>query len=68
MLHRTILFVCDHPKCTVGFGAIAEFASIELAREAGWAISRDRRHCYCPKCAPKYRNVGMTYGGVATWR
>lgn len=28
------------------------------AREKKWAISRDRKHCYCPKCAPWHR-VGI---------
>lgn len=68
MLHKTILFSCDHRGCTVGFGAIVEFPTIEAARQAGWAISRDRKHCYCPKCAPKHRNVGLSYHGVCNWR
>lgn len=67
MLHKTILFVCDGKGCSVGLGAIVEFASIDQARLAGWAVSRDRKHCYCPRCANKYRNVGMSYHGYRSW-
>lgn len=30
----------------------------ERARVNGWAISRNRAHCYCPSCAPKFRYTG----------
>ena len=66
MVSRTILFSCDHKGCSVGWDSIIEFNSIDAARFAGWAISRDRKHCYCPKCAPKHRNVGCY--GLAGWR
>lgn len=56
MLYKTIKFSCDHFLCSVK----AEFSSLEKARENGWAISRDRIHCYCPHCAPYYRNVGRS--------
>lgn len=68
MLQKTILFTCDHRGCTVGLNTVVKFVSIEAAREAGWAVSRDRMHCYCPSCAPKHRNVGMSYGGCCNWR
>ena len=55
MFYKTIIFSCDHPGCLVSG---VSFVSIDLARESGWAISRDRRYCYCPKCAPMHRNVG----------
>lgn len=58
MIVRTILFSCDDPDCKVGHFSLENFATIDLARKAGWAISRDRRYCYCPNCAPKHRNVG----------
>lgn len=28
------------------------------ARKKGWAISRDRKHCYCVECA-KYERKGV---------
>lgn len=68
MFYKTYLFYCDHPGCLVGHKSTIGFDSVADAREAGWAISKDRKKCYCPKCAPKHRNVGLTYGGVATWR
>ena len=55
MFYKTIIFHCDHPGCTQ---PEERFVSIDTAREFGWAISRDRMHCYCPKCAPMHRNVG----------
>lgn len=35
-----------------------EFYSVREARSNGWAISKNYRKCYCPKCAPFRRNVG----------
>lgn len=46
-------YVCDDCKET-----ISTFSSYEKARADGWAISRSRKYCYCPKCAPYHRNVG----------
>lgn len=37
------------------------------ARKKGWAISKDYKKCYCPKCAPQRRNVGMAWNGVRSW-
>lgn len=58
MFYKTLIFSCDHPGCIEGLNSKVEFTSIQLAREYGWAISRDRKYCYCPKCAPMHRNVG----------
>ena len=66
MVNRTILFSCDHKGCPVGWDTHIEFNSIDAARLAGWAVSRDRKHCYCPKCAPKHRHVGCY--GLCAWR
>lgn len=66
MLYKTIVFSCDNAKCK-NSKRRQEFVSMEEARSYGWAISRDRVHCYCPDCAPMYRNVGRAYGGVRTW-
>lgn len=52
MICRLIRFQCD--DC----GSTDYLVSIEWAREHGWAIARDRVHCYCPDCAPARRNVG----------
>lgn len=46
-------YICDNCKKEVG-----RFTSYDKARAAGWAISYDRKNCYCPSCAPLRRNVG----------
>ena len=60
---------CDdcgaHAHCT-GNG----FSDIDVeARALGWAIAKDHKHCYCPKCAKVHRNTGC-YGSadVQRWR
>lgn len=57
------VFECD--LC----GLKAEFilARNSDVRKEGWAISKDYRKCYCPKCKPMVTSVGA-FGGVATWR
>ena len=30
----------------------------KTARQTGWAVSRNLKNCYCPKCAPIFRNSG----------
>lgn len=47
------VYVCD--DCKKNFG---RFKSYDEAKNAGWAIGRGRRNCYCPKCAPRHRHVG----------
>lgn len=46
-------YLCDDCKKVV-----KPFKSLKQARKSGWAIARDRKMCYCPKCAPRHRNVG----------
>lgn len=46
------LFQCD--DC----GTTDYMPGIDWARSKGWAVARDRVHCYCPNCAPARRNVG----------
>ncbi len=47
---RAKLYKCD--DC----GAQAEFTSYNKARrQGGWAVSKDYKKCYCPKCAPTHR-------------
>lgn len=36
----------------------SDFSDLRDIRKLGWAISKDYKKCYCPKCAPKHRNVG----------
>ncbi len=48
-------YFCDDCK-----KAVDRFTSYDKARAAGWAISYDRKNCYCPSCAPFRRNVGHT--------
>lgn len=58
-------FVCDY--C----GKKVDYLTLHTAKDArsyGWAISKDYKKCYCPQCAPKFRNVGQVYGGVCSWR
>ncbi len=59
MIGKTIrngmrLYVCE--DC----GDVGQFNNYDRARAAGWAISYDRKNCYCPICAPFRRNVGKT--------
>lgn len=37
----------------------AQFSSRSEARSAGWILSRSGK-CFCPSCAPFYRNVGRS--------
>ena len=46
-------YACDDCKNTVG-----RFRSYQKAQAAGWAVSDERTHCYCPTCAPNHRNTG----------
>lgn len=46
------LFTCD--DC----GFKYNFHDIDQARKNGWAVARDRQHCYCPACAPARRSTG----------
>lgn len=63
-ISKVFMFTCDY--C----GTQSEFilGKIVDVRKNGWAVSKDYRKCYCPKCAPKFRNVGQAYGGVCNWR
>ncbi len=46
-------YICDDCKKVVG-----RFGSYRKAQAAGWAVSDERTHCYCPNCAPNHRNTG----------
>lgn len=59
-------YTCDniitHPdgsrkKCTAT-RLVLSVREEELRKE-GWMVTRDKR-CYCPSCAPFYRNVGRS--------
>lgn len=45
-------FTCD--DC----GYQQKFYDIDIARKNGWAVARDKLHCYCPTCAPARRSTG----------
>lgn len=45
-------FQCD--DCNL----IQYIISPKQARKNGWAISKDYKKCYCPKCAPAHRHTG----------
>lgn len=44
--------------------AVAHFKNYDEARASHWSVSYWRTNCYCPKCAPKYKNVGCA--GIKT--
>ncbi len=46
---RAKLYKCD--DC----GRENEFTSYVKARSADWAVSKDYKRCYCPRCAPAHR-------------
>lgn len=52
MIYSTYVFMCEDCYIT------AHFINFTDARRKGWAIARDRDHCYCPVCAPRHRHVG----------
>ena len=59
---KYVQLICDHcgqREKKVGYA--------KDARKDGWAISKDYVKCYCPKCAPMFRNVGQAYNGYRPW-
>lgn len=58
-------FECDHCKKKVSYMTLSVARDV---RKMGWALSKDYKKCYCPTCAPKFRNVGMAYNGYCSWR
>lgn len=55
MIYRTYVFLCE--DC---FSEEHIFDGIPGARKRGWAVARNRQDCYCPRCAPSRRNVGLS--------
>lgn len=52
-------FSCDHRDCTTTARFIGNInAASDAARGKGWAVSRDRKSCYCPQHASWHRNIG----------
>lgn len=39
---------------------MAIYRSYKAARSDGWAVSKDYKHCYCPKCASNHRYGNAT--------
>ena len=62
---KIIHFTCDHCKKQVHY---RDMHSAKDIRKYGWALSKDYKKCYCPTCAPKFRNVGQAYNGICSWR
>lgn len=46
-------YLCDDCR-----KAVEKFKNHKSAIAAKWAISRNRKKCYCPKCAPAHRYTG----------
>jgi hypothetical protein len=52
---------CDGQNCSETIDSLRSHclsSAPKAARALGWAVSRDRRKYYCPKCAPSYTRVG----------
>ena len=58
-------YECDHCKKKAHY---RDFGQARDIRKYGWALSKDYKKCYCPECAPKFRNVGQAYNGICSWR
>ncbi len=65
MENQEFRLTCADCKTTIKIKAPTKQSAIDIARANKWAVSRDRKVCYCPKCAPLRRNVGK-YGGKRT--
>lgn len=63
MISKSVMrrFDCD---CCKDY--TAWISSIEEARAKGWCVCRDRRTCYCPSCAPRFRHVGSVGTPIVT--
>lgn len=61
---KIFTLTCDHCK----YKTKVQLAGVRAIRKYGWALSKDNKKCYCPTCAPKFRNVGMSYNGYCSWR
>ena len=59
---QTFSLTCSDCKTKIKVDAPTKQSAIDTARVYKWAVSRDRKICYCPNCAPLHRNVGC-YGG-----
>ncbi|UPW40917.1 hypothetical protein [Sigmofec virus UA08Rod_6120] len=68
MIVRVLYLTCDSDLDSVCSARLPDFPSIRKkfyfsnlysARFEGWLISRSGR-CYCPACAPFFRNVGRS--------
>lgn len=59
---RIFTFKCDYCDFVSDIIAYDRQSAIDVMRLHKWAISRDRKHCYCPSCASKARSVGCCGG------
>lgn len=59
-------FKCDHPHCTATANYKGNIlTAISKARENGWAVSKDRKVCWCKLHADMHRNVGGTFANLS---
>lgn len=54
--------VCKDCKVKIEIEAPTKQSAIDSARSMKWAVSRDRKVCYCSNCAQLRRNVGKNGG------
>lgn len=56
----SIYLACDEIGCheQADISCYCRTNGVKVARAAGWAISRDRKKCYCPKHAYGRTSVG----------
>lgn len=55
-LVKRVFLSCD--DC--GYSVELNISSVSASRKFGWAISKNYKKCYCPNCAPRRRNVGLS--------
>lgn len=61
MISKVIRLICTDCGASLNLNADTQDDAFTYARKNDWAVSRDRKACYCPQCAPHRRHVGK-YG------
>ena len=58
MIRKINYFIlsCDGTNCL----KTAKFNNFQEMRKNKWAVSRDRKHCYCPNCR-KWYTIGIPF-------
>lgn len=63
MIEKQVVFyfVCDNCKDSyISVPADTLVAAVDIVRSMGWAVSSDRKKCYCDKCR-NYVNFNRRY-------